>query len=86
VSTGSLGTHVWLSAVVIIVVRLTGGVASLRLSKPEGGWSRRAEVFGIGTGPLTDSIGKEEIARIYAIFATPKYPFGRTRPSALALI
>jgi len=23
------------------------------------------EVYGIGTGPLTDSIGKEQIARIY---------------------
>jgi hypothetical protein len=33
-------------------------------------------VFGIGTGPLTDSIGKEEIAGIYAIWAKAKYPFG----------
>ncbi len=26
------------------------------------------EVHGIGTGPLTDSIGAEEIARIYALW------------------
>ena len=27
------------------------------------------EVFGIGTGPLTDSIDKTEIAKIYALWA-----------------
>jgi hypothetical protein len=27
------------------------------------------DVYGIGTGPLTDSIGREEIARIYALWA-----------------
>jgi hypothetical protein len=26
------------------------------------------EVYGIGTGPLTDSIGKDQIARIYEIW------------------
>ena len=26
------------------------------------------EVFGIGTGPLTDSIGKDQIARIYEMW------------------
>lgn len=34
------------------------------------------EVYGIGTGPLTDSIGSVEIARIYAIWAKAKTPFG----------
>jgi hypothetical protein len=28
------------------------------------------DVYGIGTGPLTDSIGKEQIARIYKIAAS----------------
>jgi hypothetical protein len=27
------------------------------------------EVYGIGTGPLTDSIDKDQIARIYEIWA-----------------
>jgi len=35
------------------------------------------DVYGIGTGPLTDSIGKEQIARIYAMWARAKRPFGR---------
>jgi hypothetical protein len=34
------------------------------------------DVFGIGTGPLTDSIGKPEIARIYALWTRVKHPFG----------
>ena len=34
------------------------------------------DVYGIGTGPLTDSIGKDEIARIYAMWARAKQPFG----------
>jgi hypothetical protein len=34
------------------------------------------EVFGIGTGPLTDSIGKAQIDRIYALWARAKNPFG----------
>jgi hypothetical protein len=34
------------------------------------------DVYGIGTGPLTDSIGKEQIARIYAMWARAKFPFG----------
>jgi hypothetical protein len=37
------------------------------------------DVFGIGTGPLTDSIGKVEIARIYAIWARAK-PAARRSP------
>jgi len=32
------------------------------------------EVHGIGTGPLTDSIGAEEIARIYALWADKIIP------------
>ena len=30
------------------------------------------DVFGIGTGPLTDSIDRREIARIYALWAKGK--------------
>ncbi len=30
------------------------------------------DVYGIGTGPLTDSIGREEIARIYAFWMRAK--------------
>ena len=30
------------------------------------------DVYGIGTGPLTDSVGQVEIARIYAIWAKAK--------------
>jgi hypothetical protein len=36
-----------------------------------------SDVFGIGTGPLTDTIAGNEIARIYAIWAREKSPFGR---------
>jgi hypothetical protein len=36
------------------------------------------DVYGIGTGPLTDSIEGEEIARIYAMWARAKSPFGGT--------
>ena len=36
-----------------------------------------SDVFGIGTGPLTDTIAGNEIARIYAIWARVKIPFGR---------
>jgi hypothetical protein len=32
--------------------------------------------FGIGTGPLTDTIAGNQIARIYAIWAREKSPFG----------
>jgi hypothetical protein len=35
-----------------------------------------SDVFGIGTGPLTDSIGKAEIAKIYAMWLRPTMPFG----------
>jgi len=34
------------------------------------------DVFGIGTGPLTDSIEQDQIARIYALWARAKHPFG----------
>ena len=34
------------------------------------------DVYGIGTGPLTDSIGRDEIARIYTMWARAKHPFG----------
>ena len=34
------------------------------------------DVFGIGTGDLTDSIEPEQIARIYALWARAKSPFG----------
>jgi hypothetical protein len=37
-------------------------------------------VYGIGTGPLTDSIGTTEIAGIYALWARERHPLG----SALA--
>jgi hypothetical protein len=35
------------------------------------------DVYGIGTGPLTDSIDRDQIARIYALWARTKYPPGR---------
>jgi hypothetical protein len=35
------------------------------------------DVFGIGTGPLSDSIGRCEIARIYDIWARARPPFNR---------
>jgi len=34
------------------------------------------DVYGVGNGPLTDSIEKEQIARIYAMWARAKFPFG----------
>ena len=34
------------------------------------------DVYGVGTGPLTDSIDREQIARIYAMWARVKFPFG----------
>ena len=33
------------------------------------------EVYGIGTGRLSDSIAREQIDRIYGIWARAKYPF-----------
>jgi hypothetical protein len=33
------------------------------------------DVYGVGTGPLTDSIDREQIARIYAMWARAKFPF-----------
>ena len=35
------------------------------------------DVYGVGTGPLSDSIEREQIARIYAMWARPKFPFGK---------
>ena len=35
------------------------------------------DVFGIGTGDLTDSIEREQIARIYAMWTRAKSPFIR---------
>jgi hypothetical protein len=34
------------------------------------------DVYGIGTGPLTDSIDAHQIARIYALWRRPMHPFG----------
>jgi hypothetical protein len=34
------------------------------------------DVFGIGTGALTDSIEREQIARIYAMWTKAKSSFG----------
>ncbi len=36
-----------------------------------------ADVHGIGTGPLSDSIAREQIARIHAIWARARPPLGR---------
>jgi len=40
------------------------------------------DVYGIGTGSLADSIGRDEIAKIYALWLREKMPFGerRSRP------
>jgi hypothetical protein len=35
------------------------------------------DVHGIGVGPLTDSIGRDRIARIYALWVRPRLPFPR---------
>ena len=34
------------------------------------------DVYGIGTGPLTDSIGRDQIARIYAMWDRANAPPG----------
>ena len=34
------------------------------------------DVYGIGAGPLTDSIAKDKIARIYALWDRARCPFG----------
>ena len=34
------------------------------------------DVYGVGTGPLSDSIEREQIARIYAMWVRAKHPFG----------
>jgi len=36
------------------------------------------DVYGMGTGLLSTSIGRDEIARIHAFWARPKTPFDRT--------
>ncbi len=43
------------------------------------------DVYGIGTGPLTLSISRAEIARIYALWAraTRPYPEGRSASEAV---
>jgi hypothetical protein len=33
------------------------------------------DVYGIGTGPLSDSIDREQIARIYALWSRERHPF-----------
>jgi hypothetical protein len=35
------------------------------------------DVYGVGTGPLSDSIEREQIALIYAMWARAKFPFGQ---------
>ena len=35
------------------------------------------DVYGIGTGPLRDSVEREQIAQIYVMWARMKYPFGK---------
>jgi hypothetical protein len=43
------------------------------------------DVYGIGTGPLDESITREEIARIYVLWVRAKHPFGiRAKSSAPA--
>jgi hypothetical protein len=37
------------------------------------------DVFGIGTGPLSDSIDRGQISRIYKLWARAKQPFGVCR-------
>jgi hypothetical protein len=34
------------------------------------------DVYGIGTGSLTDSIERNNISRIYELWARARYPFG----------
>jgi hypothetical protein len=33
------------------------------------------DVYGIGTGPLSDSIDREHIVRIYALWTRERHPF-----------
>jgi hypothetical protein len=33
------------------------------------------DVYGIGTGPLTDAVDRAHIDRIYALWAREKHPF-----------
>ena len=35
------------------------------------------DVYGIGTGPLANSIERNQIARIYALWARARWPFER---------
>jgi hypothetical protein len=34
------------------------------------------DVYGLGTGPVTASLDKDQIARIYELWARPERPFG----------
>jgi hypothetical protein len=36
------------------------------------------DVYGVGTGPLSDSIERKQIAHIYAMWVRAKLPFGKT--------
>jgi hypothetical protein len=37
-----------------------------------------SDAYGIGTGPLTDSIERDHIVRTYALWVRAKHPFGLT--------
>jgi hypothetical protein len=39
------------------------------------------DVFGLGAGPLSDTIDREQIAGIYRLWARAKQPFGIRRRS-----
>jgi hypothetical protein len=41
-----------------------------------------AEVFGLGTDSLDDTLDRQEIARIYAFWSRATYPFGRKLPES----
>src|SRR5580692_12625737 len=66
-----------LSASGLSAILLIGGRRSCSATPP-GGTTRHiddgCDVYGIGTGPLADSIEREQIASIHAIWARAKYP------------
>jgi len=44
------------------------------------------DVYGIGSGPLTDSIGRDEIARIYAMWDRARHPLNLpTKPNSAVI-